>query len=365
MGENGFDLVEIDAAGTARIIEYKKFIPSKQSFVATVASIANSGGGTIFIGADEKSHAPVGLKFADEKIGVLKKAIEEQLNLKSPQVDLNVIEDQGRKLIRVDIVKPPDVVLDKKDGAVYEYKEGKEVRLPVSEAKEKILSSNDSLAPIIGKLIESNDNLMRELRYSNSWRGQWKKLLITSLSSALIPLIIFFLTTQNNRRTEDRREEFEARKLASEVRPFIETSIKIDFRGATPIPAKADEASNFWKDLLFENNYREILPTKVAYVSIFNHGKGKAIEVNVPVIVKVWGLGKYTQQMPYQFFYEFSFRSLDPAQEVISKEGINVTFFPNFRIEKMPLRVIGLPEVNATHGLEFEVNREYAIESGH
>ena len=256
------------------------------------------------------------------------------------------------------------MVLDKKDGAVYEYKKGKKARLPVNEAKEKILSSNESLAPIIGKPIESNDNLMKELRYSNSWRGQWKKLLIASLSSALISFTIFFLTTGNDREAEKRREQFKAIKLASEVRPFIETNIKVDFREAAPIPAKADQASNFWKKVLFENNFQGKLPTRVAYVSVFNHGKGKAIEVNIPLIIKVWGLGKYTQQTPYQFSYEFSFRNLEPGQEAISKEGINVTFFPNYRIEKLPLRVIGLPEVNATHSLEFEVNREYAFESG-
>ncbi len=309
MEENHFDLVEIGAAGTARIIEYKKFIPPKQNFLTTVAAIANSGGGTIFIGTDERSHEPVGIKFADENIKALKTAVENQLNLKPPQVDFNVIEDQDKKLIRVDIAKQSDVVLDKKDGAVYEYKKGKKARLPVNEAKEKILSSNESLAPIIGKLIESNDNLMKELRYSNSWRGQWKKSLITFLSGALIPFTILFLTTRNDREAEKRREQFEAIKLASEVRPFIETNIKVDFREATPIPAKAGEASNFWEKFLFENNFQGKLPTRVAYVSVFNHGKGKAIEVNVPLIVKVWGLGKYTQQTPYQFSYEFFFET--------------------------------------------------------
>ena len=362
MEDKRFDLIHIDAAGIAHIVEYKRNVPPPQSFTATVASIANSGGGYIFIGVDEKTHQATGVNFDDKNIQELRNAVQKQLDLNSTQVDFEIAEQEGKKVIKVDVKKSQNVVIDKKDGAVYEYKEGKEVRLKAEEAAKKILATEEEPNVAINRLIESNENLIKELRHSNSWRAQWKKLVVTFLSGALTPILIFVLNNLYNREVEKNREKSEVRRLAAEVRPFIETNIEIGAYKRTPIPAPSHEAAELWRKILLKQGTLGSIPTKVAYVTVFNHGKGKAIQVTIPLIIKVWGRGQYTKETPYQFVYEFEFRNLDPGHGDRSVNGLDISFFPFYRIERPPIKVIGLPELNIS-GLELEYNPGNTFES--
>jgi len=350
-----FDLVEIDAAGTAKIIEFKRYIPPKIDFLTTVNSIAaaaNTAGGSILIGVDEKTGEPVGLKFAESNLDLLKRTVEKNLNLEPGTVDFKILDQAGKKYIRIDVAKQKDVVIRKTDGAVYEVRHGKEEQLPDEQAEQKIIESASNADPkdIIGALVESIDNLRTELKKAQ--RLQWRPIFVTAfLSPLVIALIVWALTYLGNQDIEKRRERIESRRMAANVSPYIETAIDTSPNHDMQIWVKSLQSANEWKGFLDRIGFKRALSQKIIAIKIINHGKAKAIDVRVPVIVKVWGIAPYTSDNPYRYDLEFDFRNVDVGPEYVSEAGIDVTYFPKYRLEKLPLKIIGLPELQSVKDL--------------
>lgn len=195
-------LKEVFLVGESQTVEFKTFLREPGVVAKVIAAFANTEGGALIIGYDERVGAAIGVDI-EQITPVISRAVKSLAPV--PNYKLNQVDYQGKVVAVVSVEKSDSVVTV--DGAVW-VREGELVRAASADKilglikgkdKEKTLAESISkLTDAIEKLQEKADvqtelidSLREELQQSKSLKSKGQEWVYAGIVGALIGKLLF------------------------------------------------------------------------------------------------------------------------------------------------------------------------------
>jgi predicted HTH transcriptional regulator len=190
-------LEQLISRGEGQSLDFKAAVPSPEHLARLIAAFANSGGGTILLGAREDGSTP----------GVLRSDVEDALRsaiqrlTPPPEVLLTTVPASwGQPVARIDVAEEPTGPVAAPDGLFRRYN-GRIEALPADTIRERALNTVTSdlqkivtpLASTLESLTQRMLDLERQVAAAQGWKRRLPDILLGAVISAVLGLILALL----------------------------------------------------------------------------------------------------------------------------------------------------------------------------
>ena len=161
-----------------------------------------------------------------------------------------------------------------------------------------------------------------------------------SITIALIALVVSFRSCS----IAEKANSIAQKTQELEFNPYIEAKFQTSSK-YFPLMWRHADYTKRWEGLLRERGCDTvILAKRYLLCEVTNYGKGIALNISVPYKIKINEGGTDSAEISDGFEDEFVFWNVKPGESKISDYAIDVTYFPNVRIEKSQTKIEGIPQ---------------------
>lgn len=136
-----------------------------------------------------------------------------------------------------------------------------------------------------------------------------------------------------------------ARKIQElEFNPYVEARFQISNQ-RFPLMWRHAELYKKWKNLLQERDCdTAILEKRYLVCEVTNYGKGIALNIKIPCKIEISEKGTDKAELSDNFEDEFVFWNIKPGETRTSDHAVDITYFPDVRVEKLQAKIEGIPQ---------------------
>lgn len=170
-----------------------------------------------------------------------------------------------------------------------------------------------------------------------------KKMALSSKLSIIVSIIALAVSVKSCSLAEN-ANSIAQKTQELEFNPYIEAKFQTS-NEYLPSMWRHAEYIKKWEGLLRERGCNTaILPKQYLFCEVTNYGEGIALNISVPYKIKILEKGTDNAELSDSFEDEFVFWNVKPGESKISNYAIDVTYFPNVKIEKSQTKIEGIPQ---------------------